>query len=258
MIFNLIILILLLIYYYKHELKYLYDRYITKFNNIKIDVTDNTPQINKLNICILSMDNRDLEYIQLHKKSWEKYSKLHGYKYIFENQCTNLPVYFCKYQRILELMDTTNYEYYIWVDSDTIVNKKYINYTFENMVNKVGTDTDLITSYPNSTFDPNNLFDRALVGSFYMFKNNNQSRELLQRCIDYIDISKWDNLSKGDCRYAGYCYEEAALFYSINDSINHKRIYGNFISNKNYCDNNYFIIHNNSKDGIEQCFIDNS
>ena len=42
-------------------------------------------------------------------------------------------------------MNTSNYDYYIWIDSDTIVNKKFVEYPLENMLETVGLDTDLIT-----------------------------------------------------------------------------------------------------------------
>ena len=45
-----------------------------------------------------------------------------------------------------------------------------------------------------------------------MFKNSSYSRELLQRCIDYVDFSEWETIFKGKCGYAGSCYEEASIF----------------------------------------------
>lgn len=224
------------------------------FDNVFVDIND-TSFKQKQKILILSTDDRDnLEYINYHKKSLTNYSNKHGYTFLFEKPCTNLPVYFCKFQRILDLMNTSNYDYYIWIDSDTIVNKKFVEYPLENMLETVGLDTDLITG--NFSSIPGIL--KFLIGSFYVFKNNEQTKKLLQRCIDYIDWSKWENLKYGNCNYGGYCYEEAALYYSINKHIKHRRITGNFISNNPWCAPDYFIMHILGKKDINKCYKDNS
>ena len=253
-------LLLIVIFIIKFKDIYYYTEVtLSSFDNVFVDINNKVFK-KKQNILILSTDDRvDLEYLTYHKRSLTDYSKKHGYTFLFEKPCTNLPVYFCKFQRILNLMNSSNFDYYIWIDSDTIVNKKFVDYPLENMLETVGLDTDLITG--NFSSIPGIL--KFLIGSFYVFKNNIQTKKLLQRCIDYIDWSKWENLKEGKCNYGGYCYEEAALFYSIknankNDKIKHRRLLGNFISNNPWCAPDYFIMHILGKKDINKCYKENS
>jgi len=192
---------------------------LKKDNIVKINV-ENTNYLEPINkkILILSIDNRNIEYINLHKKSWQNYSNLHGYTYLFENKnCENFPMYFCKYKRLLELMNSkeySNYDYFSWVDSDTFVDKRFINFKFESMLNQLNCDYDIFTSIFKVT---KNINSYSFNCGFLMFKNSILTRTLLQECIKYIDLSKWkkNNKAKISCIYAGSCYEEAALFYCV-------------------------------------------
>jgi len=250
----LIVLILVIILIYPIEdTIYLTYLNITKFDNKVIDI-NNTNFKDKKKICILSTDDRDLEYLSLHKESFQKYCNIHNYTFIFEKSCTDLPVFFCKFSRILSLMEETDYDYYIWVDSDAIINKKYNSFPLESLIEQIGTDTDVITSYFTIYKIP--LF-KPLVGGFYVFKKNNKIKKLLKDCIDYIDFSKWKNNFKRakNAKYAGYYYEEAALFYSIQkNNVVHKRIKGKFISNDFFCADDHFITHLLGKKDINNCF----
>jgi hypothetical protein len=253
-IFIIILLILIVIVNNYYEIKYFIE--LMNFNPKSkiIDINNNTFK-KKLKILILSTDNRNTEYIQLHKKSYEDYSKNHNYTFLFEQPCNNLPIYYCKYQRILQLMEEySNYDYFLWVDSDTIVNKKYISFPLENMIEQIGSDIDFIYTEFNlfKGILPSEITQKifkAFIGGFYMFKNNQSVKNLLKNCIDYIDYSLWKNNYKGDCAYGGVCYEEAAIFYNIRDNteINSTRLMGNFLYNGSKCYDEYFIIHDLTK-----------
>ena len=229
-------------------LRYYTKVFFTSFENIYVDIEQRKSNT-KQKILILSTDDRNERYIQLHRKSLENYCNKHGYKFLFTKPCTDLPIYFCKFKQILELMEQNEFDYYIWIDSDTIINKKYTNFPLEAMLETVGLETDLITG----NFPIYNVL-KHLIGSFYVFKNTPQIKDLLKRCINSIDYSKWKNLKKGECNYGGECYEEASLFNSINNTIIHRRIIGQFISNHPWCAPNYFIMHVLGKDGITECF----
>jgi hypothetical protein len=257
-----IILTCLIIYINnKEDFKYYFDIITYNPYSINVDINNNSFE-KKLNILILSTDDRDNEYIQLHKKSLENYSNKNNYTFLFEKTCTNLPLYYCKYQRILQLMEQyPNYDYFLWIDSDTIINKKYISFPLESMIEQVGTDIDMI--YTSFNIFKNGIsreivekIYKPFIAGFYMFKNNNKSKKILQDAIDYIDYSKWDSLRKGNCNYAGECYEEAAMFYSVrnNEEIKSVRITGDFMDNQFFCNDNYFIIHNSVKSKATDCF----
>ena len=152
-----------------------------------------------------------------------------------------------------------DYDYFLWVDSDTIINKNYISFPLESMIEQVGTDVDFIyTEYNlyNGTLseDFSRKMFKAFIGGFYMFKNNLNTKKLLQNCINHIDQSKWASLTKGDCAYGGEYYEEAAMFYNIrnNKDIKHTRILGKFLYNGNNCYDGYFIVHDLKKN--VECF----
>ena len=245
-----ILIILIILVQYHEEVRYYTELMTSSFSVINVDILNNNFK-NKYKICIISLDDRNDEYITLHKKSLQNYCTLHGYTYIFDKPCNNLPIYFCKFQTILELMNKNQFDYYIWIDSDTIINKKFLSFPLESMIEQIGTDVDLTTTCMDIPLI------NPLIGAFYMFKNTQDSRDLLKRCIDYIDKAKWENMRKGDCVYAGSCYEEAGLFYSLND-ITHKRIKGNFLYHCKNCrsDPNHFIIHNMDKDA--KYFLENS
>ena len=253
-----ILVIIVFIINQKDEISYLLDLFTFTPNKKFIDINNNNFE-NKLKILILSTDNRNTEYIQLHKKSFQNYSNLHNYTFLFEEPCTNLPIFFCKYQRILQLMEEyPDYDYFIWTDSDTIVNKKYLDFPLESMIEQVGNNVDFM--YTDFTlrgmlpYEISSIVCKAFIGGFYVFKNNNNVKLLLKNCINYIDYSKWNNRFKGDCNYGGECYEEAALFYNVrnNKEINNVQLCGKFLYNGSFCYDDSFIIHDLSKSA--DCF----
>jgi len=246
-------IVVLLILININDIIYYFDVITTNFNNVYVPLT-NFYTIPNQKICIFSLDDRNTEYIQLHKYSWTNYTNTHGYTFLFDKPCTNLPIYYCKFQKILELMDTTKFDYFVFVDSDTIANKKFINFPLESMLQTINIDTELITGYL-----PFHQIMKFLIGSFYMFKNTPGVKKLLQDCINYINYNDWKDLKHGKCNYSGRCYEEAALFYSLKkNKIIHKRITGKFISNKWVgCQSDYFIIHHPNKFTAAECFEKN-
>ena len=236
------------------DILYYIDIITSNFTNVYVPL-NNLYSIPKQKILILSMDDRNEKFIELHKRSWENYCNIHEFTFLFDKPCTNLPIYYCKFQKIKSLMNSTNFDYYIFVDSDTIVNKKFLEFPLESMIQSVGINTQLIYGYLHFL-----QIMKFLVGSFYIFKKDEPTKKLLQDCIDYVDFSQWKDLKHGKCNYSGKCYEEAALFYSLKkNKIIHKRITGKFISNKWFgCQTDYFIIHHPNKLTVEECFEKNA
>ena len=244
-----IFILIILIFCLKDDFRYVMDVNFSKYESLYVDITKNNT-INK-KILIYSADNRKDEYLKLHQEGWNKYCNIHGYKFIFEHPCKEVPLFYCKFFKILEFMDKyPTFDYYVWVDSDTIPNKSFYNFNLESMIEQIGEDADVITTYYSEP-----LF-KALIGSFYVFKNSPNSKKILQNCLDYINYDKWGNYQKANATYGGKEYEEAAMFYSIKKEpqVKHKRIKGDFITNSYVCDENYFIIHNPMKKDLVQCF----
>jgi hypothetical protein len=119
------------------------------------------------------------------------------------------------------------------------------------MIEQVGEEADVITTYYIIT----DIF-KALVGSFYVFKNSENAKLVLQKCLEYIDRSKWESNFKAKTLYGGKEFEEAAMFYTIKKlpQVIHKRIRGKFITNGYECNDDFFIIHNPDKKNLHKCF----
>ena len=96
-------IILLLLLFFKNDLQYFIDVNFSNYIDIKVDITKKS-NVNK-KILIYSSDNRDDDYIKLHQQGWKKYSSIHGYTFIFETPCLEVPVYYCKFLKILEFMN---------------------------------------------------------------------------------------------------------------------------------------------------------
>ena len=253
LIFILVFMIVFLLYL--EDVVYIFKVITHPYSKVEVDPFSNVkPFSNK--ILILSMDDRDLDYLPLHCESWTNYSNLYGYTYLFEKICNTIPIYFCKFQRILELMESTDFQYYIWVDSDTIVNKKFKSFSLESLISQMGENVDIITSH----YSILNFFSGPLIGSLYIFRKSTKMISFLQSCLSKIDTTRWKTNKKCDsCVYAGRYYEEAALFYTIleNPDIVHKVMSGNVISNKSTCETDYFIIHHTDKETTFSCFENN-
>ena len=125
MIFILIFVILLVLFInFKDDIAYVMDVNFSKYKSLYVDITKKSNLSKK--ILIYSSDNRTLPYIKLHQEGWNKYCSIHGYKFIFEYPCKEVPLFYCKFFKILQFMDIyPTFDYYIWIDSDTIVNKNW-------------------------------------------------------------------------------------------------------------------------------------
>ena len=70
---------------------------------------------------IFTIETRDLKILDIHNNNISAYSNKHNYKYIFFNDYKNnleLPVYWWKIQCMLEMLNNSEYEYILWLDSD--------------------------------------------------------------------------------------------------------------------------------------------
>src|SRR5437870_4483837 len=72
-------------------------------------------------IAILTLEDRDEEYVRCHNTSVTSYCKKHGYDYIFQKNKypSNLPVYWHKLLFVQEHLP--KYDYVLWLDSDTLI-----------------------------------------------------------------------------------------------------------------------------------------
>lgn len=198
------------------------------------------PILESKNIKIISYDDRDLELIKYHKKSFKEYSEKYKYEYKFYNKFdSKLPPYWKKIEIILKELENRNYEYILYVDSDTIIN---IDIPIEYLIEKKE-DKFMYIGY-----DINYMF-KIYNSGIILIKNNEMTRNFFNDCINYYKKNKYCNengkyILKGD--WAGECYEQGIMNYYLKFSKYKyyiKQISSKYFHNHNKFNSNTFICH---------------
>ncbi len=120
--------------YYK--LKNIKENYINDslINQIKnsINIIEN---YENFNICIcMSYTDNIKSYSSIAEKINKKYANKHKYDFkVFSHEMTDRAAQWCKISVINELLETNNYEYIFWIDSDAFFNKHDIK--LETIIN---------------------------------------------------------------------------------------------------------------------------
>ncbi len=114
-------------YFEKFSQKQIVSRLI---NNNKLNV----PLNKKNKILFITYDNRyQEEYVAIHNYNLRKYVDQYDYEYKYYNRC-NENVYWCKIYMVLDSLNTNQYDYVVWMDSDTVI--KNFNIDFGNIYYK--------------------------------------------------------------------------------------------------------------------------
>ena len=189
----------------------------------------------KNKILFITYDNRyQLKYVSIHNDNLNKYVKKYNYEYIFYKTC-NKNVYWCKIYFVLDVLKTNNYDYVVWLDSDTIIKKFDID--FGDILNMFSSDI-FVGSDNNSTY---NLINSGV----FAIKNSIIGLNFLNDCINNInsDCMNFDGTLKG--KWAASCYEQGVMNILIIDKyFNNTTILTNsIIFNYNVCSNDVFIMH---------------
>jgi len=118
--------------------------YYKKFNKSKkIDGLINNNKLKSFNkkknkILFVSFDNREnQQYVKIHNSNIIKYVKKYGYEYKFYTECDK-NVYWCKIYLVLEALKTNQYDYVVWLDSDTVI--KNFNIDIGDVFNTFSSD----------------------------------------------------------------------------------------------------------------------
>ncbi len=162
--------------------------------------------INKKNkILIITFDDRPhVTYIKLHNKNFSEYCKSNDIEYKYEstyNKNLNNNPYWYKIYLTKFYLDTNEYDYIMWVDSDTMI-----------MNNKVDLNK-IINSYSSDLFfcDDNQIVQKVNAGIF-IIKNSVIGRQYLTDCINNFCekcIKPGENKLKGT--WASTCYEQGIM-----------------------------------------------
>jgi len=190
------------------------------------------------NVCILTLEDRDEEYVKCHNESVTNYCNKHGYTYIFQKKYnSNLPIY---WHKLLFVRDhLSEYDYVMWLDSDTIIYDD--NIRLEVLLN----DKHI---YLGSTY-PGTIFSEYNAGIF-IIRNSPEGHSFINDCLENY-LSNKDCMKNGrhvlKGKWAGICYEQGVMNYMARFIWKHKNNtrsipYNIFMSN-NIIEESGFILH---------------
>lgn len=171
-------------------------------NNNK--VVNNNKLINSnLNILFVTYDDRSKEeYVQIHNNNILDYCKKYGYNYKFyDKKKINLNNYWYKIYLVLKELENNNYDYVIWLDSDTII----LDFTIDIK--------DIINSYNSDIFvvDDNISVHENINAGIFIIKNNDVGKQFLKDCLNSLKpmCVRKDNSLNG--KWARTCYEQGIM-----------------------------------------------
>ena len=199
------------------------------------------------NILIITFDNRtDLDYIKIHNKNLEDYSKKWKLDYKFYDKCKE-NVYWCKIHMILDGLNQ-HYDYVMWMDSDTYIFNMDINLS------------DILNEYLSDIYiglDNHQKYDLVNAGVFIV-KNSPIGRQFLQECINSLDPKCVKSNGELNGKWAGTCYEQGVMNILIADKYkDYTTVLSNdLLLNFGTCYNDVFIMHlyGSSSDTRSKCF----
>lgn len=231
-------------YFEDTEIKKKDDEYLSKFsqkNNIISKLLNNNqiknPLVNikKNKILIITFDNRpNEEYIVMHNNNVQKYCKKWGYEYKFYDKC-NYNIYWCKIYMVLDALKSNNWDYVMWLDSDTII--KDFDLDLGNVLNNYSSDI-----FAGS----DNIEERDLVNAgIFIIKNSHKGRQYLQDCINSVSNKCINEDKTLNGIWAGPCYEQGAMNLLIVDKYSDVTtlLPNNIVFSNATCSDNVFIMH---------------
>lgn len=215
--------------------------YHKKFNKSKkIDTLINNNKLKLINekknkILFVTFDNREnQEYVKIHNSNINDYVEKYGYEYKFYSKCDK-NIYWCKIHLVLEALETNQYDYVVWLDSDTIIKNFNID---------IGDIFNMFTSDIFVGSDNHSKYTITNAGVFAI-SNTETGIEFLYECINYIntDCINADGTLKG--KWAGTCYEQGVMNLLIHDKYypNTTVLTNRVIFNYNKCSDDVFIMH---------------
>jgi hypothetical protein len=206
------------------------------------------PTEKKNKILFITFDNRNADYITLHNKNITSYTNKWEYNYEFITTC-DYNVYWCKIQFILDALETNKYDYVIWLDSDTIIRKQYID--IGKILNKYSSDIFVGSD--------NTIKHDLINAGVLIIKNTEIGKEFMRNCIRNVKriCFNSDGTLKGI--WAATCYEQGQLNLLIAAKYYDKTtvLPNDIVFNYGTCIENSFIMHlyGGSEKKRRDCFI---
>lgn len=228
-------------------------KYFEKFrekiiSNLRLNNKLEKPIQKNNKILIITYDNRtNLPYIKMHNDNLNEYCEKWNFTYKFYNKCEH-NTYWCKIYMLLDELNNADYDYVMWMDSDTYIFNKNINLS------------DIFNRYSSDIFigsDNNPNYDLTNAGVFAV-KNSFAGKQFLIDCINSFNIEckKPNGDLKG--KWAATCYEQGIMNILIADKYfkNTTVLTNDILFNYNRCNNNVFMMHlyASSNSYREKCF----
>lgn len=146
--------------------------------------------------CVVTYDDRNLEYKQAFRENHKKYCALHGYEYkAFDHVKYEVPPYWIKVYLVKDLL--VSYEIVMWIDSDAM---------FES-VEPIKCER----FFKISKDKPQHRIPAPINTGVFIVKNNETGRKFMKKWKEMYNGEKW--LKKGKewiCRgkWSGDDYEQ--------------------------------------------------
>jgi hypothetical protein len=226
-----------------------------KKNNIDKLINNNKLKIpikKKNKILFITYDNRyQEEYVLIHNYNINKYTEKYGYEYKYYNIC-NENVYWCKIYMVLDALLKNDYDYVIWMDSDTVI--KNFNIDIGEILNMFSSDI-FIGSDNNKKYSITN-------SGVFIIKNSDIGKKFLNNCINDINTECLNNDGTLKGVWAASCYEQGIMNILIDEKYSKYTtvLTNKVIFNYNICSDEVFIMHlyaSKPKDRVA-CFQSNN
>ena len=154
---------------------------------------------------VVTLETRDLTLLPYHNKNITDYCNRHGYDYFFLDKYENeleLPIYWKKIQVVKEMLEK-NYDYVVWMDSDTMICNYDIR--FEQIV-VPGKSIYMGEHFP--------IMKDNYNAGFFIIQNNKVGHQFLSDCI-FTYLNRKECQKDGEYGlhggWSGKCFEQGVM-----------------------------------------------
>jgi len=205
-LFIVILILVCYVIYYKEDLYILF--YLSFFKHLNSYQVRNKIDSKKYKIGIVTIENRNSDYIKYHDLSVNRYCNLYNYEYIRVDKYPDINIYWSKIFIINDLLKTNKYDYILWLDSDTI----FCDYNIDlsNIIDLYGSK-DIYIHFENVGFILNHLYNTFNAGIF-IIKNSDIGIKFINDLIEHyklINLDKQNNITSG--MWTGENYEQGVM-----------------------------------------------
>jgi hypothetical protein len=233
------------------DLEKLYEN--AKFKHLRENNKKSIEEINQkpkdYKIAIVTFEDRNDEYIDLHNKNIKLYCDKWNCEYIHATKNTNgTSAYWFKVFLVQELLLTDKYDYVFWMDSDAVINNFNIDLG-KDILHLY--DSDIFIAPDNARYDVSN-------SGLFIIRNSEMGKKFLEDWTNsYLPMCEQEN-GKLAGKWAMSCYEQGIMNKLIEEkywkytTLLDKEVF----HNKNQCNSNVFITHYYASNKYQraQCF----